>query len=486
MSRAKELTKSSISIIVSQIAIALISIIFIAYFARIFTLEQMAILAIMEMLTGWIQLTGSLGLGTLAVKDVALYISKNETGKAKQLLSSVALYRSSAIFVISVIVYFLGPVISDLTYNSGSYTALIRLATLIAFFASVQIVFSEIQTALQKFHTQSAINVGIILGQRALSVIGFFIYDIQGFLIGFLTAIILGVSVTVFDVRKHLTYKLIPFTEVFRKSRGYMGIDFLRGALDQVDRPIIAFLIGAEVLAGYYIAKRIYDQFHKLMQAITLPMGVKFGEVKTEGQESLTRYFNQCIRIISALFVPLGFYLILISESLIFLYAGEKYIFTVPVSMAFGFTIMSAAFWSVLRESSLRLISAGQLFYQYFVSALVTLTFYFVLLPTLNTLGIPLAIGLGYLLGTIPAIFFLKYKYNLTLPLKEISKSFVAGAGIILIMLFINIPNLYIQLAVYSLLSLLVYIIWLLALGPREIRSIIIKALSKLALIKKA
>ena len=71
MTRGQQLLRSSTSTLASQVASALISILFIAYFARAFSLEQMAIYAIMSMFAAWNEIVGGMGMHTLMVRDAA-------------------------------------------------------------------------------------------------------------------------------------------------------------------------------------------------------------------------------------------------------------------------------------------------------------------------------------------------------------------------------------------------------------------------------
>ena len=71
LSRYKEIIKSSASILSSQAASALISIAFLAYFARVFSKEQMAVYATLTIFSSWNEVVGGLGMGTLMIKEVA-------------------------------------------------------------------------------------------------------------------------------------------------------------------------------------------------------------------------------------------------------------------------------------------------------------------------------------------------------------------------------------------------------------------------------
>lgn len=484
MSRVKELAKSSASILASQVTIAIISLLFLAYFARIFTKQQMAMLAIVEMLTAWTQLLGSMGLGTLAIKDVANLLAKGNDKGAKLLISNVVFYKIATFIIISLLFYIVSPLIANISFQSTEYISIIRFLVIISLVASIQMVFFEIQVATQRFPTNSAITAGTVLGQKIFSVLGFFIDGFYGFFIGFFIATLISAFITLYDIRKYLLFNILPFTSMFKQSHGYMWLDLLRGTFNHIDQPVIAFLMGAETLAIYYIAKRIYDYALRLLTAVTVPIGVKFGEVMTEGKEILRNYYQQSFNIISTLFIPMGFFIMLVSEPVILLFVGNKYFSAVPIAAAFGFTLMCASVWAILREAALRLLLAKHLIYQYISTLLFTLTGYFILIPQFSSIGIPIATGVGYIGGIIPIIYLIRKHKGFRVSIKNL---FLAiGGGICILLLFIptnGISNLFIQLIAVSILSGLIYLIWLYYLGPPEIKHALKKTTSKLSFL---
>ncbi len=481
MSRTKELVKSSSSIFIAQILISIISILFIAYFARVFTKEQMALFAVIEILIEWNQLLGSLGLGTLAIKDTASLGAKGEIKKQKQLISGVIFYRILCFLILSIGFFIASPVLAKLIFTSSELTPMVRFMVGIGFVSSIQWSLIDIQVAVQRFYSKSIIHVCVILGQRILCVVGFFTFGIIGFFIGYLIASLLGIVATLYDVRQYLTTRLLPFLSMFRESRNYMWLDMLRGIMTQIDRPVVAFFLGAESLAGFYIVKRIYDNVLHLLSAVEVPVGVKFGEVKVEGYKILNNYFRQTTSIITAIFVPLGFLLMVISGPVVTLYAGEKYISEIPIAAAFGFTLVGIALWSIIREAALRLISAHQLMYQYIVSSLVTIVGYVILLPKIGAIAVPFATGLAYLAGSFPTVYFLKKNNGLNLPYKNLLYAAICG----FLILFLFIPALSIINPVTKIMFILcsaglIYIIWLFFLGPLEARTLLKNAFLKI------
>lgn len=474
MSHLSEIIKSSSYRLGANLATTVIAISFMAYFARAFTKEQMALYATLTILSAWNDILGGLGLGTLVIKEAATLVAAGKTERVQSLISSVVAYRTIALFLLC-LVWTAFSLWFDLgVFSSAEFKGVITVVIWTSFIASCISTVGHIQISVQKFLSREVINVVTVLGQRILCVIGFVVAGLQGFYWGLLLASGVGLLLGIFDIRKFLVVQLIPLSEIFRESKKYLGLELLRSGLDHLDRPVIALFMGAEALAGFHVAKRLYDIFYSLILAIVVPAGVKFGELRTSERGTLQQYYRNCMIGMAQAFIPLGFFLMVVSTPLLFLYGGEKYLSSAPVVMAFGFTFIGVALWTILREAALRLLSPKYLAYQYSLSTLVTLICYLLLLPPLGLIGIPVAMGLGYFLGLIPLVSALNTSWEMTVPIRYFALAVGAGLCVAATALpLLLIEGYLLQLSVATILSIAVYIIWLLLAGPAEGRDLL-------------
>lgn len=485
MSRTSELARSSLSILASQGFTTLISIVFIAYFAREFSKEQMAIYATLAMLSGWTISLGELGMGTLLEKDVAHLTAKGMHSEVAGLITSVMVYRTLLMAVVSLAFYLTAPLFSQRLFGGAEQVLLLEYVVVVSFVMSFTASLGSIQVATQRFVSRSGIDVATILAQRGFCVIGYLSGGIFGFYSGLLLATLLGMALCLIDIRRYLTAKLIPFREIFRQCRGYFGLSLLKVAGDQIDRPVVAFLLGAEALAGYHVAKRLFDNLYGLVQAIVVPAGVKFGEVKAEGLAALQTYYHRSLVIVAHIFIPIGCLAMVVAPSLLLLYGGEKYVAASPVLAAFGFTLMGLAIWVIVRQAALRLVSVRHLTSQYLVTLVVTLVAYGILLPLWGEVGIPIAMGLGYAAGLVPVAVYMQKELGLIFPVRSLLVTCCCGVCILTVMVPASLlaPGLG-QLAVAGVLSGLVYVMWLIFVGPREVVSLVKQVCSTLPSVR--
>ena len=485
MKRTRELARSSLSILASQGLTTIISIVFIAYFARVFSKEQMAVYATLTMMSGWIGWIGEMGMGTLIEKDVAQLEAAGRHDQTKRLISSVIAYRLGMMFAVTLAFFWASSFLTWKFFGSHEYLNLIRYVVLISFILALMESLGGVQGATQRFVSSSAISVTTVLAQRGLCVIGFSTAGIFGFFTGFLAATILGLALCLLDIRRYLTWNLLPFGDIFRQSRGYFGLGMIKVAADQIDRPIVAGFLGAEALAGYHIAKRLYDNLYGVARAFLVPIGIKFGEVKVEGAEALSSFFHQTQVVVFHLFIPLGFFLIVTSKSLLLLYGGEKYASSSPILAAFGFTLMALVIWVMIRQVALRLISVHYLAIQYLTTSAVTISSYCLLIPLRGESGIPIAMGLGYIIGLIPVAYQLQKNWSLKLPLRQMLLSSTCGLCILSIMLPASmVPPGLRHLVLVSGLSIVIYVSWLYFFGPMEVENLVKTFYSRIPLVR--
>lgn len=480
MSKYKEIIKSSASILSSQLASALISIIFLAYFARVFSKEQMAVYALLSIFAAWNEVIGGLGMGTLVIKEIAGLNSSGRTEDAKRMISSIFVYRTLGILLTCLVWAAVMPFVVDYFFTDNTNLKLVQLAVLISFFMALRSQVGHVQIALQNFHVQSLINVCTTLTQRVFCVLGFLTLGLPGFYYGFLVGTIFGLGLGLWNIKSCFVPSLVPFREIFLSSRGYWTLKWIRSAAMQADRPLVAVLLGPEGLASYHMAKRFYDNLYTVMTAFAVPMGVKFGEVLGEERSRLVEFYRQSVAIIGYVFVPLGFFIAALSKPLLLLYVGPQYVADSRLLAGFGITLIAVSFWTLLREAALRLVTSRYLVIQSLITAAITLSAYGVLIPLFGVTAVPLAMALGFFTGCIPLLRILWTQCKLTPPLDVLISPFVFG-GVLFAALYplTLFGDAVTSLGLGCLIALALYLSWLTLCGPLEVKAFIRSRLRK-------
>lgn len=480
MSRYKEIIKSSASILSSQAASALISIAFLAYFARVFSKEQMAVYATLTIFSSWNEVIGGLGMGTLMIKEVAGLQAKGKREEANRLISSIVVYCSLATLLTCLAWALAMPFVGNYFFDNNDNLHLLQVAVLISFFMGLRTQVGHVQIALQTFHAKALINVGTTLAQRAGCVLGYFTFDLPGFYYGFLAGTIFGFGLGIWDIRSYFDRRLMPFREVFAASRGYWGLKWIGSAVVQADRPLVAVLLGPEGLASYHMCKRLFDNLYSAMTAFAVPIGVKFGEVLVEGRAHLDEFYRQSLSVIGFVFVPLGFFIAALSKPILVLYVGTKYAEDSPLLAGFGITLIAVSYSTLLREAALRLVPPGYLAIQSLVTAAITLTAYWVVIPKFGVASVPLAMALGFFIGCVPLARILFNQCNLIPPLDALLSPFLFGIILFVALYPLNhLDSAAVSLGLGGLIALVLYLGWLTWCGPLEVKTVIRSQLRK-------
>lgn len=488
MSRTKQLAMSSLSILGAQGANMLISVLFLAYFARVFSKEQMAMYAIATALSQWNLFLGGLGMGTIMEKDTPALEAKGDLEEVKRFIASATFYRFITTALLSVLWLALYDVVGRRLFGGEyeKYVYAFGFIVIFGWFRSIFTLLQQVQVALQRFPRKAAISTITQLIQRVLCVVGFLVYGFYGFYAGFLLATLFGITLAAWDVRKYLTFKLIPFWKLLGHSKSYLVLSVMGGALKYVDQPVIGLCLGADALAGYFIAKRLYDNLYGLLRATIGPMAMKYAEVKVQGKKILQSYHRRSLAVSFCLFIPMGFYIMVVAKPVLLLYGGEKYESVSPILMAFGFVLICVACWDLFRGAGLRLIRARHLMYQYVASAVVTVVSYVILLPWLGAIGIPIAMGVGYLAGLLPILYQLKKKWGLSIPSNILVRSLLCGVGVLCVGAIVpKHSNPIVAVSLATVLTSVFCLLWICFVGPVEVSVLLKRAYAKLPLVGK-
>jgi O-antigen/teichoic acid export membrane protein len=474
MSRFTELAKSSSAILFSHLSMTVASIFFLAYFARVFTKEEMALFAFLAMLGAWTQFLGGMGLNTLAIRNVAGMVVSQAPEEVSRFISSVIAYRASGIILVSGACAVASPLIGVLSFGHHDLDGLLLIVVGASLLSALHYSLLEVLESLQRFYARSMLDLIVFLVSRGLGIAGFFIAGARGFFLGYLLALLAGVGCSLFLLRSHLTTRLLSLSRLLGRSKGYWALDVLQAGRSQLDQPIIAFLLGAETLAGYFVAKRLFEKAGVLVNAVVMPLGMKFGEVKVQGEEAVRRYLENTLVMAAYLFVPLGFFIAATARPLLILYAGQRYAPFAPVAVAFGFTTIASAMWSVLREAVLRLYTARRLVVLYVGTVVFTLLSYVAFIPLLGVVGVPLAMMTGSAGGAALAGRSLLEWLKPRLPARELC--FAAGCGACFLLFEASaslVAGLPVQLASVTVLSGALYMAWIGLAGPAEVRDLL-------------
>ncbi len=414
MSRVRQLTASIGSTLVSQVLGILVSLVFIAYFGRLLSKSEMALYAFLFTLQSWVTLISGMGLATLAVRDTPGLAAGGQMPQARRLLSSALVYRTLVGVMVTVVLILLAPRLGRQLFGSDDFASEMALVSVGGLVLSVLSTASLLQWALQRFQWRATCDLLGNVATRVLAVAGFLIWGFQGFLAGTILGGMVAVGLQLYTLRDVLCLDLLPPGPLLRRSGPYMGSDILRNLLMNLDQPLVGFLLGDAALADFFVAKRCYAFFAAAAMAVTGPLGARISEARIQGEAALKEYFQKALYVVAILFVPAGLALIALSEPLLQVLVGSKYVSAASILSLYGVVLAVSATYELWYEGVVRLLTGYHAMLQNLIVSLLMYGAYFVFLPLAGPAGIPLSATVAWLGAMVLAAWSIRRRVGLT------------------------------------------------------------------------
>ena len=238
------------------------NIAFVMLTARLFTKEEVAVIAVAGIATILMDVVKGMGLGTLLLKRLPR-MGESEAPESRTLIVTYLFYS----FLPPILVTLAGLAVSNpvarLWFGEGQGNIL-RLALSISLFTVLSNTNIMLLQATQKFGHLAALTLLTAALQRlapcvALAWIG---GGLEQFLVWSAVASAAGFAATCVPLLPALRpwrFKLLGWKEFWPESRHFYGTSLLRYGATQVDQLIVALLFPAATLAVYYMLRRLYS-----------------------------------------------------------------------------------------------------------------------------------------------------------------------------------------------------------------------------------
>jgi O-antigen/teichoic acid export membrane protein len=454
-------------VIVSSLA----KIVAFAFFARLISVSEMGVFAILNLAYAGASALGGLGLSSVVTKFVAEDIAQGKKEEAASvyykslLLSELAYILVAAGFLLSKF-----PAgVSNLP-NSPLISAISILFAIdvVASFGPIAAVFY----GLLEFRGYALINV-VYASVRPFMVV-LFVYE-TGSLVGMVEAWVISDAVLAAYFFVYLWRRLGP--PVFRFSTKYLlklssplylaGLaSFLYGSFDQLTLIPLVSLSALGVYGAAITAFTAYMGLINMLASVLLP--VFSGVYGVKGPEGLGDSIRTASRYVSIVAMPMAFALLAIARPALTLFVGGAYQSgAIPLAvLALGSiaSIIALALGPVLiilNETTLAALAS-------IIPLSLSVAVAFISIPMLGIVGASIARALSMLLSLLLTWYFVRRKITIKLDFRAILKSVLASGAMALVMEALQL--LYYSrflLPVYVLVGLLVYL-----LGMRALKAV--------------
>jgi O-antigen/teichoic acid export membrane protein len=407
----RQIVKNSLLNFISQSFVLIISVVFIAYISRKLTKFELGIFAVMNIFMGIIPLIVGLGLATSAIRLVPELKVKGNFEKVSDIIKMTVGLPIPETILITLLCIILSKFLSIVFLKSPQYSEYITWIILISFFYSVFDRIILIYQSLQDFKKIAFLSIFMNLLSRILAII-FLLngYGVVGIFKGFLIGTIFGVIISIFTLRKYIFSKYYgyPIKEYIRFSFPYYLQGWARFAFNQADQFLVALMFIPEILAVYFIAKKVVSLFILVFESLLGPIVPRLAEKKGQSIENFFENYKKSYHTFSIFAFLSSLFLLINSKNLIYLLGGGKFynqflvLNIISVSMFFYFLFSLYSIFVYLMYTPLDILKINILV------GIANMLFGFLLGLKFELIGFAIGQSIGFILG----IFILYYNYK--------------------------------------------------------------------------
>jgi len=347
----RQIIKNSLLNFISRSFVLIISVVFIAYISRKLTKFELGIFAVMNIFMGIIPLIVGLGLATSAIRLVPELKAKGNFEKVSDIIKLTVSLPIPETILITLLGVILSKFLSIVFLKSYQYSEYIIWIILISFFYSFFERIILVYQSLQDFKKIAFLSIFMNLLSRILAII-FLLngYGIVGIFQGFLIGTILGVTVGIFTLRKYVfsRYYGYPIKEYVKFSFPYYLQGWAQFTFTQLDQFVVSLVFTPEVLAIFFIGKKIISSFILIFTALKEVINVKMAEIKGRGIENFKNNLSKIGRVLILIGNILTLFVIFNSKLLTVLLGSNLYSNYYYITILFAFYIFFFSIFAVL------------------------------------------------------------------------------------------------------------------------------------------
>ena len=350
-SHSVQTVKNGLKVLSGQIGINIFSLAFGIYFAHVLALREMAILAILVLISGLLSVTASLGMNDTLVKKIPAFIEEGKLHEVKSYFSAILFVQMVVATLLVCLTLSFYKEISILFYKSILPFSTMAIILSYAYVRGLLLIMDAMIRGVQRFGRLSTARVVEQVSSRLMSIALFFVWHVNGLLLGMLVGSIVCFLLYCYFLKEFIEFSkpsIKKMKEIISYSFPYYGAAWLRFSIMQSDRYFVSIFFQPDQLAVYHVATKIIEYFIQFIDALSAPITSKIAQLKVYGKERMESIFVKTIKYYFLLYIPVIGLLIAFARPAIELYGGAKYSngFLIMIILAVG--LMLAPFSSLI------------------------------------------------------------------------------------------------------------------------------------------
>ena len=413
-----------------RFGVSLVSLVFYALAARVVdTRADLVPLVLLAIGAELFRIAGGLGLSTALLRHVPRQLAEGRPDTAAAWLRGVFLCRALATALVGGVCWVAGAPMAE--YMLGRALRPHEGALIIAF-AFLMSLYDVLQVALlarQEFGRHSITTFVTLTGQRVLAFILLLCYGMTGCLVGFAIGAGAGVLLCAFWLRREWLRPggIVGFPALARHALPYWPQGMARYVFHEGDQLAVALGTSPELLAGYFMAKRIAHGIRMMIDSATDAFRPRLGELSVSEPETIEERFRKAGRFLAYLVIPVTLGTAAVSGPLMRAFGGEKYADAGAILCVLSLAMLAYALFSRYEDGVHMLGRPSDRLKADALVALIAVGGYLITVERIGGLGVALALLAAYSVGALAAGALLRRRRPMAPDHSAETRVFVAG-----------------------------------------------------------
>ncbi|MHA1341456.1 MAG: oligosaccharide flippase family protein, partial [Promethearchaeota archaeon] len=432
-----------------------LSVLALGFYARYLTKEELSLIPIYVMIGGMSILLTNFGILPIFVKLLPSLFKKDEE-KARGLIRSGLILILPGVFLFSFFTFVFSRDISLLVFKKENYSMFISIMSIGFFCTGFRQVANYLFWAAARFDKQSLIITIEIITRVVLSITLISSYGVIGLVIGFVVGSIISAFLSLYflkDVIFKSINKTYKINKLLKESIPFYLESYLMYFRSQGDQLIVTSFLGVELLAVYYIARRIYDALRTFLESLDRVLTENLSKErynKKVFEEKIYKLFLLNAYVV----IPLIFGIIGLTPFFINSLFGQSFQEAIFPSIILCFTLLAQFYWGITIGRSIFIFkSSTSRFKLTLVNSVLLMAFLLIFTNIFSIIGIALARLLATIFTGIYGFFAIRKIINIKINIYGTLVSFFSSilfSAVLLIGQAINDNYYYIPLYLVS------------------------------------
>lgn len=450
-----------IGVIGSQLVIYLAIPIFTTYMSK----TEYGVIAVSLAFLSLIDMLSNAGLPAATFR---LYNDSPDIEIQKQIIgSSLFLFLFFAI-IIALIVWLISNQLSEWLLDNVAYAGIIRLVAVVVVFSSLVyygVILLRINVKPIANSVQSLIQISTQIG-LALFFVLILNYGVLGYWLGQLGGVIIGFLVMVWLVRKYLVFNVSRerLSSMMLYALPLLPAALSMWALRLVDRGMIASILGVEEVAVYEVGYKI----GMLAALLIVPFQAAWPQFAFTimHRSEAAKVYRDVLTYITFGCTFIALFLIIFGADLLALMAPMSYAMAISVIPWVAIAMIAFGMYPILSIGPKIMKKTGLIAWVAIIAAIINVGLNYILLPIWGITGAAIATLIAYTFLSIATFMFGKRLYTFPIDWSRLFKIFVSAfLSIFLAFQIVRLDLVAWQTLFLKAISLLTFPILLIALG---------------------